>query len=62
MNVTRIRTHHALVTVEAEMDGNYDKDGLPNPLILTHYFALSGDHIAQSIIIANQPTPDWATR
>jgi hypothetical protein len=60
MNVTRSRTHHALVIVDAEMDGNYDKDGLPNPLILTHYFALAYNHIAQLIIIANQPTPSWA--
>lgn len=60
MSVTGTRTHHAVVIVDAEMDGNYDKDGLPDPLVLTHYFTLAGDHIAQLIIILNQPTPSWA--
>ena len=61
MNVTGTRTHQALVIVDAEMDGDYDKDGLPDPLVLTHYFTLADDHIAQLIITHNQPTPDWAT-
>jgi ketosteroid isomerase-like protein len=60
MNVTRFRTHHALVIVDAEMDGEYNKDGLQDQLVLTHYFTLADDHIAQLIIIANQPTPSWA--
>ena len=60
MNVTRCRTHHALVIVDSEMDGDYNKDSLPDPLVLTHYFTLANGHIAQLIIIANQPTPSWA--
>jgi hypothetical protein len=27
--------------------------------VLTFYFALAGDHIAQLIIVHNQPTPNW---
>jgi hypothetical protein len=42
------------------MDGNYDKSGLPDPLVLTYYFALADDHIGQLIIIHNEPTPSWA--
>jgi hypothetical protein len=42
------------------MDGDYDKSGLPDPLVLTYYFALADDHIAQLIIIHNEPTPSWA--
>jgi hypothetical protein len=61
MNVTGTRTHQTLVIVDAEMDGDYDKDGLQDPLVLTHYFTLADDHIAQLIITCNQPTPDWAT-
>src|ERR1700682_5318009 len=60
MNVTGTRAHHAIVVVDAEMDGDYDKDGLPDPLVLTHYCTLTGDHIAQLVIILNQPTPGWA--
>src|SRR6202022_559539 len=44
MNVTSIRMRHALVIVDAEMDGDYDKDGLPDPLVLTHYFTLADNH------------------
>jgi hypothetical protein len=29
--------------------------------VLTHYFTLAGDRIAQLIITLSQPTPDWAT-
>jgi hypothetical protein len=60
MNVASTRTHHGLVTVDAVMDGNYDRTGLPDPLVLTFYFALAGDHISQLIIVHNQPTPIWA--
>jgi len=60
MNVASTRTHHGLVTVDAVMDGNYDRTGLPDPLVLTFYSALAGDHIAQLIIVHNQPTPKWA--
>jgi len=60
MNATSTRTHHGLVTVDAVMHGNYDRTGLPDPLVLTFYFALAGDHIAQLIIVHNQPTPNWA--
>jgi hypothetical protein len=45
---------------DAVMDGNYDRTGLPDPLVLTFYSALAGDHIAQLIIVHNQPTPNWA--
>ncbi len=62
MKVTGTRMNDALVIVDAEMDGDYNKDGLPDPLVLTHYFTLADDHIAQLVIILNQPTPDWATR
>jgi hypothetical protein len=59
MSVTSTRTHHGL-TVDAVVDGNYDTTGLPDPLVLTFYFAMAGDHIAQLIIVHPQPTPNWA--
>lgn len=61
MHVTATRQQPGLVILDAVMDGDYDKSGLPDPLVLTYYFALAADHIAQLIIIGNEPTPSWAT-
>ena len=47
--------HHRLFAVDAKFDGEYDKTGLPDPLILTSYFALEGDAIVTLIIIQNRP-------
>jgi hypothetical protein len=37
------------------MDGNYDKTGLPDPLVLTHYFTVRDGRIIRLIIIRNEP-------
>jgi hypothetical protein len=60
MEVTSATEHYGEVAVDAVMDGNYDKTGLPDPLVLTHYFTVSGDRIVRLIIIRNEPTPPWA--
>jgi hypothetical protein len=44
-----------MVAVAAKVDGNYDKTNLPDPLILSFYFTLSGDKIATLIIVFNKP-------
>jgi hypothetical protein len=41
--------------ISAAVDGEYDKTGLPDPLILTYYFTLAGDQIASLIIVGNKP-------
>jgi hypothetical protein len=61
MQVRAVSEHHGVVTVDAVMDGDYDKTGLPDPLILTHYFTVDGGNIVRLIIIRNEPTPAWAT-
>lgn len=43
------------VTVNANIDGDFDKTGLPDPLVLTFYFSLSADRIDQLIIVHNKP-------
>ena len=48
------------VIVHAVTDGEYDKTGLPDPLVLTYYFTVRDDRIVRLIIIRNQPTPAWA--
>jgi ketosteroid isomerase-like protein len=60
MDVTATSAHHGDVAVDAVMDGDYDKTGLPSPLVLTHYFTVRDDRIVRLIIIRNEPTPPWA--
>jgi hypothetical protein len=37
------------------VDGDYDKTGLPDPLVLTFYFSLDGGKISRLIISGNKP-------
>ena len=48
--------HDGLTIVQGVYDGEYDKTGLPDPLILTHYVMVSEDtgKIANLIIINNR--------
>jgi hypothetical protein len=43
------------VIVSAAVDGDYDKTGLPDPLVLTFYFSLDGGQISRLIIAGNKP-------
>lgn len=52
---TDAREHYGDVIVSAVIDGEYDKTNVPDPLVLTFYFTLSGKKIARLIIIANRP-------
>jgi hypothetical protein len=52
---TDARPHHGDFIVSAAVDGDYDKTGLPDPLILTFYFSLAGDKISRLIIAGNKP-------
>ena len=42
------------VALKAEIDGNFDKKGLPTPLVLAFYFAVSGGKIASLVIVHNK--------
>lgn len=55
MRLTEAVCRGSAVAVTAAMDGNFDKTGLPDPLLLTFYFSVSGDHIDQLIIVHNTP-------
>jgi hypothetical protein len=52
---TDARDHHGDYIVSAEIDGEYDKTGLPDPLVLTFYFSLRDDKITRLIILSNKP-------
>lgn len=49
------REHHGDFVVSAEVDGDYDKTGLPDPLVLTFYFSLAGERVSSLIILGNKP-------
>jgi ketosteroid isomerase-like protein len=51
----RAIAHHGDVIVVAKVDGNYAKAGLPDPLLLTFYFTVTGDRITKLIIIHTKP-------
>lgn len=54
MEVTRTALRGNNIAVVANIDGEYDKTGLPTPLTLTFYFSIGGDRIEQLIILRNK--------
>ena len=54
MNVTEVISHYGNFIVTANVDGNYDKRGLPDPLVLAFYFTPQSDLIVQLIILRNR--------
>jgi hypothetical protein len=54
MNVTEVINHHGNFIVTANVDGDYDKRGLPDPLVLAFYFGVQSDLIVQLIILRNR--------
>jgi SnoaL-like domain len=57
VEVTDAIEHDGLTIVQGVYNGEYDKTGLPDPLILTHYVMVAEDtgKIANLIIINNRP-------
>jgi ketosteroid isomerase-like protein len=54
MNVTKVINHYDNFIVTANVDGNFDKRGLPDPLVLAFYFTAQSDFIVQLIILRNR--------
>jgi hypothetical protein len=57
MYVVKAIEHYGNVIVTANVDGDYDKRGLPDPLVVTFYFSVHGDKIVQLIILRNEQDP-----
>jgi SnoaL-like domain len=53
MEVTTAIEHYGNVIVTANIDGSFDKRGLPDPLVLAFYFTPHGDRIVQLLILRN---------
>ena len=54
MEVTSVIEHYGNVIITANVDGTFDKRGLPDPLVLAFYFTFHGDQIVQLIILRNR--------
>jgi hypothetical protein len=52
--VTKVVKHYDNFIVTANIDGNFDKRGLPDPLILAFYFTPRTDLVIQLIILRNR--------
>jgi hypothetical protein len=50
-----VKQHHGSWIISAAVDGDYDKTGLPDPLVLTYYFTLENEEISSLIIVGNKP-------
>jgi hypothetical protein len=46
--------HNGTYIVRLKNDGDFDKTGLPDPIILTNYFKLIDNKIAELIVILNR--------
>lgn len=54
MYVVKAVEHYGHTIVTANVDGDFDKRGLPEPLVVTFYFSMSSNRIVQLIILRNQ--------
>jgi hypothetical protein len=53
--------HYGDVALDAVTDGDYDKTGLPDPLVLTYYFTVRDDRIVRLILVRG-PRVDGGVR
>jgi hypothetical protein len=54
MRVTKTVSNYDHTVVQASVDGNFDKRGLPDPLLVTFYFSTREDRVTQLIILRNE--------
>ena len=54
MDVTEVIEHYGNFIVTANVDGAFDKRGMPDPFVLAFYFTPHSDRIVQLIILRNR--------
>lgn len=54
MKVIDVRLLGSHVALKAEVDGAFDKKGLPSPLVLAFYFSVSDGRISALVIVNNK--------
>lgn len=57
MQVVKATRRGDTAAVSAIVRGNFDKTGLPDPIVLTFYFSTSGHRIVQLVIVLNKQAP-----
>jgi hypothetical protein len=55
IEVTEVLDHYGATIVRGRYDGDFDRTTLPDDLILTNYFRVSGGKIVSLIVIRNVP-------
>lgn len=58
MQPLKVVEHYGHSIVTARVDGEFDKRGLPDPLVLVFYFSSHRDKIVQLIILRKAPFYD----
>jgi hypothetical protein len=53
MHVVNVVERYQTIVVTAHVDGDFDKRGLPEPLVVAFYFCTQGQEIVQLIILRN---------
>jgi hypothetical protein len=56
LEVREVIDHHGDFVVRTRYDGTYDKTNLPDPLIMTNYFALRDGKIVTLAVIFTPPS------
>jgi len=54
MKVVKVVEHFGDTIVTADVDGDFDKTGLPGPLALAFHFTVRADKIVRLIILNNR--------
>jgi len=57
LDVQDVMDHYGDTIVRAAYDGEYDKTGLPVPLIMSNYFSVRDGKIVSLAVIRNTPSP-----
>jgi hypothetical protein len=54
LTVQRVKVTRDQVSVTASIDGNFERRGLPDPLLVTFYFSARNGKIDQLLILPNE--------
>ena len=54
IKVTKVVNHYGNCIVTADVGGNFDRRGLPDPFVLAFYFTTHGNLLVQLIILRNR--------
>ena len=57
LDVQEVADHYGDTIVRAAYDGEYDKTGLSDPLIMSNYFSVRNGKIVSLAVIRNTPSP-----